>query len=125
MNQDIQGHASSIACIDSDDRSIKNLSMFLNSFKSKQTELTWPKELIWAKPKISDLAKTKKLNFIKTNPSKMYFLPSKAKEAFIHLLKDFTKVLILRHFNLKQHIYIETNTLGYTITRVLNQMTFD
>lgn len=40
-------------------------------------------------------------------------------------MKVFTKALILRHFNLKRHIWIEIDNLGYTISRVLNQIILD
>ena len=38
------------------------------------------------------------------------------------LQKAFTKALILRHFDLKCHIHIETDTLRYAISKVFNQM---
>ncbi len=40
-------------------------------------------------------------------------------------MKDFSKALILRHFEPKCHIRIETNASGYVIGGVLNQMTLD
>ncbi len=70
------------------------------------------------------LAKSKKPNFTKAN-SRTDFLTPGAKEAFIHLRKAFIEALILEHFDLKRHIRIETNTLGYIIGRVLSQMTSD
>ena len=48
------------------------------------------------------------------------FLTSKAKEAFNRLRQAFTKIPILRHFDPKYHIRIETNALGYAIGGVLN-----
>ena len=51
------------------------------------------------------------------------FLTSKAKRAFIHLQKAFTKALILRHFDPKCYIRIETDALRYAIDRVLSQLT--
>ncbi len=68
--------------------------------------------------------KSKKPNFAKAN-SGTEFLTSGAKEVFIHLQKAFTKALILRHFDLKCHIRIETDVSGYVISEVLSQMILD
>ena len=46
------------------------------------------------------------------------------KESFNQLRKAFTKVSILQHFDPECHIRIETNASGYTIKRVLSQLTF-
>ena len=53
------------------------------------------------------------------------FLTSKAKKAFRHLQKIFTKAPILRHFDLERHIRIETNASKYTISGVHSQMSLD
>ena len=53
------------------------------------------------------------------------FLILDAKEAFNQLRQAFTKAPTLRHFDLKCHIWIETNALDYTIRRVLSQLTSD
>ncbi len=45
------------------------------------------------------LIKPKSSNLIKAYSSGIDFLTSKAKKAFIHLRKAFTKALILRHFD--------------------------
>ncbi len=55
----------------------------------------------------------------------MDFLISKAKKAFINLRKTFTEALILRHYDPKCHIRIETDALGYAIDGVFSQMTSD
>lgn len=55
----------------------------------------------------------------------MDFLILGAKKTFIYLWKLFTMTLILRHFDLKHDIQIETNILGYAIDRILNQMISD
>ncbi len=62
------------------DRDIKNLSSVIKS------------------------AKPKKANFANTNYSGTDFLTSRAREAFIHLSKAFTKALILTYFDPKRHI---------------------
>ena len=53
------------------------------------------------------------------------FLTLDAREAFNQLRQAFTKVLILRHFDLECHIWIEINASGYTIGEVLSQLTSD
>ena len=53
------------------------------------------------------------------------FLTSDAKEAFNHLRLAFIKAPILRHFDLKSHIRIETDTSGYAIGGVLSQLNLD
>ena len=57
--------------------------------------------------------------------NKADYLTSEARLAFTQLRKAFTKAPILRHFDLKCHIRIETDALGYTIGRVLSQLTLD
>ena len=51
------------------------------------------------------------------------FLTFSARKAFNQLKKAFTKSPILRHFDPKCHIRIETDTLGYAIGGVLSQLT--
>ena len=51
---------------------------------------------------------------------KSNFFTVNAKKTFNHLQLTFIKALILQLFNLKSHIRIETNTLSYTIDRVLS-----
>ena len=70
-------------------------------------------------------AKFKKPNLIKFNSFRTNFLILEAKETFINPQKAFTKAPILRHFDLKYYIHIETNTLEYAIGRVLSQITLD
>ena len=86
-------------------KSIENLATATKSTKSKKLKLT--------KPKKSNFA------FSGTN-----FLTSKAKNAFIHQQKAFTKALILKHFDPEYHIRIKTNALGYAISGMLSPLTF-
>ena len=51
------------------------------------------------------------------------FLTSKAREVFNRLKQVFTKALILQHFDPECHIRIATNTSGYAIGGILNQLT--
>ena len=53
-----------------------------------------------------------------------YLIP-KARLAFTQLRKAFTKAPILRYFDPKCHIRIETDASGYAIGRVLSQLTLD
>ena len=53
------------------------------------------------------------------------YLTPKAREAFTQLRQAFTEAPILRHFDLKCHIRIETNASGYAIGGVLSQLNFD
>ncbi len=69
-------------------------------------------------------AKSKKPYFAKANFGTDFFTPG-AKKAFIQLQKAFIKAPILRHFDQKRHIRIETDALGYVISGVLSQMTSD
>ncbi len=101
-NQDTPGAADGIG------RFFKNLSTVVKLSNSKKQKLT----------------KSKKFDLAKAN-SETDFLTLGAKETFIHLRKAFIKALILRHFNSKCYIKIETDTLGYAICRVLSQMTSD
>ncbi len=89
--------------------SIKNLSTAGKSAKSKKPKLTKPK----------------RSNLVKAHSSATDFLTSEAKKAFIHLQKAFTEAPVLRHFDPKCHIRIETDALGYAIGGVLSQITLD
>ena len=61
---------------------------------------------------------------IKATEEPIFLIPG-AREAFNQLRQAFTKALIFQHFDLECHIRIETDTSGYTIERVLNQLTSD
>ena len=79
---------------------------------------------------VMDLSKNKKSKKSTRMPNIGFteepnFLTSDAKKAFNHLRLAFIKTPILRHFDLKRHIWIKTNTLGYVIGGVLNQLNFD
>lgn len=80
--------------------------------------------IILAKFKRPKLTKTKKSDFAKANFGTDFLTP-KAKKAFIHLQKAFTKAPILRYFDPEHYIWIETDALWYTIGGVFRQMTLD
>ena len=76
-------------------------------------------------------SKSKKLLKSRNSPNfnitkvELSFLTPNARMAFNQLWLAFIKALILSYFNLKYHIWIETNALGYAICRVLSQLTFE
>ena len=53
------------------------------------------------------------------------FLTPNIKKAFNHLRLAFIKALIFQHFDLKNHIQIETDVPGYTISGVSSQLNLD
>ena len=53
------------------------------------------------------------------------FLILRVRLALTKLKQVFVKVLIPQHFNLEYHIRIETDVSGYTIDKVLSQLTLD
>ena len=74
--------------------------------------------------KKSKNAKSGIQTYIRATKEPIFLTPS-AKEAFNQLRQAFIKASILRHFDLKCYIWIETNTSGHIIERVLSQLTFD
>ena len=74
--------------------------------------------------KLKKLSKSGNLlnfNAIKAKPS---FLIPNIKTIFNYLRLTFIKAQIFCYFNLAYHIWIETDTLGYVISGVLNQLIF-
>ena len=68
-----------------------------------------------------DLSNSRKLKKrSKSNPTGTDFLTSGAKKIIIYLQKAFTEVLILRYFDPKCYIQIETDASGYAIDGVLS-----
>ena len=66
-----------------------------------------------------------KNEMVKRLPSKnlnraMDYLTPEARLVFTKLKKAFTKALILQHFDLKCHIWIEIKMSSYAISRVLS-----
>ena len=53
------------------------------------------------------------------------FFTSRARLAFTKLRQTFVKAPIFHHFDLERYIRIETDTSGYAIGEVLNQLTSD
>ena len=53
------------------------------------------------------------------------YLDLKTRLAFTQLRKAFSKALIFQQFDLKYHIWIETNTSSYAIGEVSSQLTLD
>ena len=74
--------------------------------------------------KVQKLFKSKNLSKSKKTVGSD-FLTSGAKLAFTKLRQVFVKAPIFHHFDLKRHIWIETNISGYAISKVLSQLTLD
>lgn len=56
---------------------------------------------------------------------KLGFLTSRARLTFTKLRQAFIKAQIFYHFNPKYHICIETDLLGYAISKTLSQLALD
>ena len=69
--------------------------------------------------------KFKNLSKSKKTVRSLDFLTPGAKLAFTKLKQTFFKALILHHFELKRHIWIETDVSGYAISKVLSQLISD
>ena len=65
-----------------------------------------------------------RLPSINLNRTTIYLTPN-ARQAFTQLRQVFTKAQILRRFDPKYHIQIETDASGYAIGDVLSQLTLD
>lgn len=59
-------------------------------------------------------------NLSKINPFRTHFFNPKAKLIFTCLMKAFTEVLILHHFDPKPHIWIETDVSSLAISEILS-----
>ena len=71
------------------------------------------------------VGKNQKISKSKKMIGSLDFLIPEAKLAFTKLRQAFLKALILYHFNLKRHIWIETDVSGYTISKILSQLTLN
>ena len=96
-----------------------NKSSKLGNSKSEKTS----KSRKLAKSK-KNLSKSGNLPNFDAKNNGLSFLIPKARAAFNRLRLAFTKALILRHFDPKCHIKIETDTSGYIIGCVLSQLAF-
>ena len=75
--------------------------------------------------KCQKMSKSKKsFKSKKAAGSSDFFIPG-ARLAFTKLRQALLKAPIFYHFNLKHHIWIETNALGYAIVVILSQLTLD
>ena len=54
---------------------------------------------------------------------RLYFIITEARLAFTKLRQAFIKALILRNFDPKRHIRVETDVSGYAFDKVLSQLT--
>ena len=70
------------------------------------------------------MLKSKNLSNFDTTEARLSFLTFDAKTVFNCLWLAFTKTPIFCHFDLKCYIQIKIDVLNYTISGVLNQLTF-
>ena len=68
-------------------------------------------------------SKSRNLSNVGATEARPSFLTLGAREVFNRLQLAFTKAPILQYFDPKYHIWIKTNALGYTIGRMLSQVT--
>ena len=54
--------------------------------------------------------------------NQLNFLIFNARKSFNYLRLAFIKVLIHQHFDLEKYIQIKTDTQGYTISKILNEL---
>lgn len=101
------------------------MSIIANLTKSKKPNFARPINANLAKSERSNLAKPKKSDFAKTNSFKASFFTSKIKKAFRDLREMFTVISIFKFYDLQCHIWIESNTLKYIISKVLNPITLN
>ena len=95
----------------------KKLEKLFESGKSKSEKMSKS----WKLAKLGKkLSKNKNLTNSNTMEDRLKFLTSNARITFNRLWLTFTEAPILWHFDLKCHIWIETDTLCYTIDRVLS-----
>ena len=90
----------------------------LRKLKGKKLSKSW--KLAKSRRNLSKNENLPNFDIEKTRPS---FLISEAKAAFNHLQLAFIKTLILWHFDLEYHIWIETKASRYTIGRMLSKLT--
>ena len=80
-------------------------------------------------PKMSKFKKTNldksEILAVAINAGTTGYLTAKARVAFTCLKKAFTKISILRHFDLECHIWVKTDASGYAIGEVLSQLNSD
>ena len=63
-------------------------------------------------------------HFENLNQSEIFFI-FETKKAFKKLRQMFIETLILNHFDLERHIWIKTDVSGYTIGKILSQLTLN
>ena len=106
-------------------KSIELLNLALKAFKIDNDEIVEIDNK--ANKIVVNLFKNNKLRNLMHMPNikaikKPIFLIPNAKKVFNNLQLIFIKALILQHFDLKSHIFVETNILSYVIGRMLSQL---
>ena len=92
--------------------------------KSKKSAWSWKSSKSKGEKLKKPLKSENSPNFNATEAG-LSFLTSDARAIFNRLWLAFTKALILWHFDLEFHIRIETDALGYDISGILSQLTFE
>ena len=88
--------------------------------KSEKTSKSWNSAKLGKK--LSKSGNSTNSDATKNEPK---YLTPDARTAFNRLWLAFTEAPILRHFDPECHIWIETDVLGYAISGVLSQLTFE
>ena len=97
----------------------KKSGKLFKSRKSKSEKTSKSQNLAKLVKKLSKSENSTNFNTTEDGPK---FLTFVTKITFNCLWLAFTEALILKHFDPKYHIYIETNVLSYAIDRVLSQL---
>ena len=87
------------------------------SGKSKSEKMSKSRNSAKSGKKLSKSGNSTNFDAIEDEPK---FLTSDTRTTFNHLRLAFTEVLILRHFDPKCHVWIETDALGYATGGVLS-----
>ena len=106
--------ANEVGSFESGNESIKKYGKLLKTKKLSKSQKS-------AKSR-KELLKSGNLPNFNAKENRPSFLTPDARTTFNYLRLAFTKALILQYFNLKCHIWIETDTLNYVIDGVLSQL---
>ena len=109
--------------VEDGDESIEKCGKSSKTGKSSKLEKSKSEKMskFWNLPKSGkNLSKNKNLTNSDATEDRPKFLTLDARTAFNHLRLAFTKALIFRHFDPEYYIWIETDTLSYTIGGILS-----
>ena len=112
--------ANEVNGVEGGDELIKKCEKLSRSGKLKSKKTFKSQNLAKSGKKLSKIGNSTNSDATKDGPK---FLTPDAKTTFNHLRLAFTKAPILQYFDLKCHIWIEIDALGYAIGGVLSQLT--